>query len=101
MEEELATEEDDDHEFEGLVKALGPEATLTGLAWARPAARAATAIFIMADMLFEVLDDCELVGLYECCWVLSFLAERVCDNWKEIQMKKRKKEIRKSGLGVL
>jgi hypothetical protein len=54
---------------------LGPEATLTGLAWAMPAARAAMAMIFMADIVTEVIG-----------WVLSwtivgfFLAERVCDN---------------------
>ena len=70
MEEELATD-DDDHDLDGLVKALGPEATLTGLACAMPAASAATAIFIMADMLVQV-DDREL----ECTKMAGFSSWR-------------------------
>lgn len=52
---------------------MGPEATLTGLAWAMPAARAATAIFIMADMLFEWMTVSWVVRKL----LVFFLAERV------------------------
>ena len=38
------------------------------------------------------------LGVYESCYGF-FLAERVCGNWKEIQMKKETKEMKKRRIG--